>query len=66
MFDCCSQRSHITAPLKFELGLPVVGIDSFGQSMARYARVKLSKLGIKIACGATAYVQAYYVVPVLF
>ena len=32
VFDCCSQRSHITAPLKFELGLPVGGIDSFGQS----------------------------------
>ena len=69
VFDSCSQRSYITENLKTELGLPVIGRDSlliktFGQSDARLRSCEIVQVGIKTACEATVYIQAY-VVPVI-
>ena len=69
VFDSCSQRSYITENLKTELGLPVIGRDSlliktFGQSDTRLRSCEIVQVGIKTACEATVYIQAY-VVPVI-
>ena len=69
VFDSCSQRSYITEKLQTELGLPVIGKDSlliktFGQSDARLRSRKIVQVGVKTACEAPVYIQAY-VVPVL-
>ena len=66
VFDSCSQRSYITEKLKTELGLPVIGRDlllikTFGQSDARLRSCEIVQVGIKTACEATVYIQAYVV-----